>query len=298
MKTLPPDVLARIDRLELDAKQVVEGYLAGRHRSPRHGFAVEFSQHREYAPGDDIKHIDWKVYARTERYHLKQYEQETNLVAWMIVDASESMKVGTVRNSSGEVITKYDVACTLSAAMAYLITQQSDSVGLVTFADRVKMFLRASSQTGQVREMLRWLSDGPFPEVSNTGKVLRDQGGSLGRRGVIFVFSDLLDDVEDLVNGLRILRSQKHEIVVFQILDANELDFNFRQPTLFRGLEQHPEISTDPLSVRDSYLTELHKHLAAIETACRTLGADLIRVRTDDNPGQVLANFLQKRCGK
>ena len=135
-----PQVLARIDRLELEARQVVEGYLAGRHRSPRHGFAVEFAQHREYTPGDDIKHIDWKVYGRTERFHLKQYEQETNLVAWLLVDASESMAYG-----SGER-TKYDLACSAAAAMAYLVLNQTDSVGLATLAGGVRTFLRPSGQ--------------------------------------------------------------------------------------------------------------------------------------------------------
>ncbi len=292
---LTPDILARIDRLELEARQVVEGFLAGRHKSPRHGFAVEFAQHREYAPGDDIRHIDWKVYARTERYHLKQYEQETNLVAWMVVDKSESMKVGTVRAKDGHTITKFETASTLAAALTYLVVNQSDTAGLATFTDKVRIPLRPSSQSGQIREVLRWLADGPSDVVSSAGRALRDLGGLLGRRGVVFVFSDLLDDVEDLVTGLRILRSQKHEVVVFQVMDAAEIDFPFRHPTLFHGLEELPEISTDPLSVRDSYLKELHLHLDAIESACRTLAVDHILVRTDDDLGQVLAEYLQKR---
>ncbi len=295
---LTPDIIARIDKLELEARQVVEGYLAGRHKSPRHGFAVEFAQHREYAPGDDTRHIDWKVYARTERYHLKQYEQETNLIAWLVLDASESMKVGTVRRPDGEVVSKYDVAGVLAAALAYLIVQQSDSVGLQTFADRPRAALRPSSSQGQFREVLRWLAEGPADRPSNVGRALRDLGGQLGRRGIVFVFSDLLDDPDDFAAGLRILRSQKHEVVVFQVLDAAELDFPFRHPTLFRGLEELPEISTDPLSVRDSYLRELAKHLEAVETVCRTLETDLVRVRTDDDVGQVLAAYLRKRTGK
>jgi len=295
MAKLTPDILARIDRLELEARQVVEGFLAGRHKSPRHGFAVEFAQHREYAPGDDIKHIDWKVYARTERYHLKQYEQETNLVAWMVVDKSESMKVGTVRAKDGHTITKFEIASTLAAALTYLVVNQSDTAGLATFTDKVRIPLRPSSQSGQIREVLRWLADGPADVVSSAGCALRDLGGLLGRRGVVFVFSDLLDDIEDLVTGLRILRSQKHEVVVFQVMDAAEIDFPFRHPTLFLGLEELPEISTDPLSIRDSYLKELRKHLDAIESACRTLAVDHVLVRTDANLGQVLAEYLQKR---
>jgi uncharacterized protein (DUF58 family) len=298
LMSLTPEILARIDRLELDAKQVVEGFLAGRHKSPRHGFAVEFAQHREYAPGDDIKHIDWKVYARTERYHLKQYEQETNLVAWMVVDASESMKVGTVKRADGTFITKYDVACTLAAALAYLIVNQADSVGLQQYADRVRGLLKPGGGMSRVREMVRTLANGPFPGVSNTGRVLRDLGGLLGRRGVVFVFSDLLDDVEPLMSGLRILRSQKHEVVMFQVLDAAELDFPFRQPTLFKGLEETPEVSTDPLSIRDQYLTALNAHLTEIETVCRTQEIDHARVRTDDDLGLAITAYLQKRTGR
>jgi uncharacterized protein (DUF58 family) len=297
MPRLSPDVLARVDRLELDAKQVVEGYLAGRHRSPRTGFAVEFAQHREYAPGDDIKHIDWKVYARTERYHLKQYEQETNLVAWMVVDGSESMRVGTLPDPRGGNRTKYGVAATLALAMAYLVTRQADSAGLVLAADRVRAFLRGSSAPGQVREMLARLAEGPFPGVSDVGKVLRDQGATLGRRGVVFVFSDFLDGVAELVAGLRVLKSHKHEVVLFQVLDAAELDFPFRQPTLFKGLEMAPEISTDPVGVRDSYLAALGAHLAELDEATRTLGVELVRVRTDDDLGSALAGYLQKRQG-
>jgi uncharacterized protein (DUF58 family) len=292
MATLTPDILARIDKLELDAKRVVEGYLAGRHRSPRHGFAVEFAQHREYAPGDDIKHLDWKVFARTERYQLKQYEQETNLVAWMIVDGSESMKVGT-----GER-TKFDTAAVLSAAMAYLIVNQSDLVGLHLYADKSKVVLKPAGGTGRVREMLRSFAAAPYKSAADTGAVLRDLGGQLGRRGVVFVFSDFLDDAESLVSGLRILRSQKHEVVLIQVLDAAELDFPFRQPTLFKGLEDLPEISTDPLSIRESYLAGINAHLVEVETACRVHEVDYIRVRTDADLGRTLADYLQKRQGR
>jgi uncharacterized protein (DUF58 family) len=296
--TLTPEILARIDRLELDARQVVEGYLAGRHRSPRHGFAVEFAQHREYAPGDDTRHIDWKVYARTERYQLKQYEQETNLVAWMVVDASESMAVGTVKGKDGQPRTKYDTACTLAAALSYLIVQQGDTIGYQVYADRLKSGGRLGGGSSKLRELIRWLADGPFGGVSDTGAALKDMGGLFGRRGVVFVFSDLLDDVPELVNGLRILRSQRHEVVVVQVLDAAEVDFPFRQPTLFRGLEGLPEILTDPLGVRDGYLKAFADHVAALENGCRGMEIDLVRLRTDADLGHDLTAYLQKRHGR
>jgi uncharacterized protein (DUF58 family) len=231
MASLPdPKVLSRIDRLELEARQVVEGYLSGRHRSPRHGFAVEFAQHREYSPGDDIKHIDWKVYGRTERFHLKQYEQETNLVAWLLLDASESMGY-----RSGER-TKYDLACSAAAAMAYLVLQQTDSIGVGTLAGGVRDFLRPSGQMIQLREACRAMAAGPYPGPALLGTVLNELAGRTGRRGMVFIFSDLLDDVPALLAGLQHLRYQKHEVVVFHTLDAAELDFPFRHTTLFHGL--------------------------------------------------------------
>src|SRR5215218_7156866 len=156
-----PAVLTRIDRLELEARQVVEGYLAGRHRSPRHGFAVEFAQHREYSPGDDIKFIDWKVFGRTERFHLKQFEQETNLVAWLLVDASESMAYGSGSR------TKYDMAATAAAALGFLVLQQTDSVGLATVANGVRQFVRPAGRLGQMRELTRALVPPPVPGPAN-----------------------------------------------------------------------------------------------------------------------------------
>lgn len=290
MPTLPdPQILSRIDRMELEARQVVEGYLSGRHRSPRHGFAVEFAQHREYAPGDDIKHIDWKVYGRTERFHLKQYEQETNLVAWLIVDASESMAYGSGTR------TKYDLACAAAAAMAFLVLTQTDSVGLATLAGGVRAFLRPSGQITQLREACRVMTEGPYTGPAGLGPVMNELAARTGRRGIAFVFSDLLDDVADILAGLQHLRYQKHEVVLFHTLDAAELDFPFRHTTLFRGLEGLPEILTDPPGVRDSYLKALHEHIAGIEAGCRAMEIDFVRLRTDADLGQELAEYLQKR---
>lgn len=290
MTVLPdPAVLARIDRMELEARQVVEGYLSGRHRSPRHGFAVEFAQHREYTPGDDFKHIDWKVYGRTERFHLKQYEQETNLVAWLIVDASESMAYGSGAR------TKYDLACSAAAAMAFLVLTQTDSVGLATLAGGVRSFLRPSGQITQLREACRTMIEGPYPGPAMLGPVLNELAGRTGRRGIAFVFSDLLDDVPEILAGLQHLRYQKHEVVLFHTLDAAELDFPFRHTTLFRGLEGLSDILTDPLGVREGYLKALHEHIAGIEAGCRAMEIDFVPLRTDADLGQELAEYLQKR---
>ena len=289
---LDPAVLSRIDRLELEARQFVEGYLAGKHRSPRQGFAVEFAQHREYAPGDDVKHIDWAVYARTKRYFLKQYEQETNLVAWLVVDASESMAYASKERS------KYELACTAAAAMAYLVLQQADTVGLSLVAGGIRAFLRPSGQTNQLREACRALATGPFSGTGGIARGVDELAGRTGRRGVVMLFSDLLDDVPDILAALQHLRYQKHEVVLFHTLDGAEIDFPFRHTTLFRGLEGMPEILTDPAGIRDQYLKALADHVEAIEAGCRRLEVDYVRLRTDADLGHDLAAYLQKRHGR
>ena len=286
---LSPDIRARVDHLELLARGVVEGALAGRHKSPRHGFAVEFAQHREYAPGDDIRHIDWKVFARTERYHLKQYEQETNLVAWLIVDASESMRVGT------RGTTKSEAATILAGAIAHLATGQGDSCGLVAFADKLRVRLRPSGQSSQVRDILRALTESEPAGVADAGAVLREVTGSLGRRGVVFYISDCLDELDGLVAGIKTLKTQKHDVAIIQVLDPAEIDFHFTQPTLFRGLEGLAEVTTDPPAVRAEYLKNFQAHQAELAVACRSLGVDLTTVRADGDLGAVLAGLIRAR---
>src|SRR5262245_61650476 len=195
MQTLDPDTLARIRSLELRARRTIEGFISGGHRSKHHGFSVEFAQHREYVPGDDIRHIDWKVWGRTERYFLKQYELETNLVCWLLVDASESM-----RYASGNV-SKYDYACRAAASLAYLIARQSDSVGLATFDSQVRGFLRPSSQAMHLKEVLRVLVGGASQEPSRIGEVMHDAAERFARRGIVLVFSDLFDEPEQVLAG-------------------------------------------------------------------------------------------------
>jgi len=290
--SLDPEILARIGALELHARRVVDGYLSGMHRSPQHGFSVEFAQHRDYVPGDDIRHVDWKVYGRTERYFLKQYELETNLVLWLLVDASESM-----RYASGNV-SKYDYACAAAATLAYLVNRQSDSVGLATFDSQVRSYLRPSSQPSQLKDLLRLLAAGPGQEKSRIGPVLHEASERFSRRGIVMLFSDLFDETSEILAGLRHLRYLRHEIVVFQILDPAELDFPFRQTTLFHGLEQFPDLMTDPLAVRESYLRELQQFLVETERGCRQHSIDYVRLSTDRDLGPALAEYLGRRQGK
>lgn len=292
MTPLDPETLARITALELHARQMVDGYLTGMHRSPQHGFSVEFAQHREYVQGDDIRHIDWKVWGRTERYFLKQYELETNLVCWLLVDGSESM-----RYASGGV-SKYDYACRAAASLAYLISRQADSVGLATFDSQVRGFLRPSSHPTHLKDLLRILVAGPSHEPSRIGGVLHEAADRFARRGIVMVFSDLFDEPEQVLAGLKHLRYLRHEVVVFHMLDPAELEFPFRQTTMFRGLEQLPELLTDPLGVRQGYLDELRKFLEELERGCRLHDIDYLLMNTERDVGLALAEYLSKRAAR
>jgi uncharacterized protein (DUF58 family) len=286
---LDPATLAQVQGLDVRARLLVEGYLSGMHKSPYHGFSVEFTQHREYVPGDDIKHLDWKVYGRTGRYYLKQYEEETNLVAWLLVDRSESMGY-----RSGAV-SKYEYACMAAAALAYLILRQRDSVGLVTFDDQIRSFLAPSSQPGQLQQLTSVMTEGPAREKTRLAAIFHDLAERLPRRALIVVLSDLFDDVPDLLTGLKHLRHKRHEVLLLQILDAAEVDFPFQRPTLFRGLEKSSELLTDPRSLRQAYLDQLNRFLHDVEHGCREQNIDYFPLRTDTNLGVALSSYLARR---
>jgi uncharacterized protein (DUF58 family) len=292
MQPLDPETLARVRALELRARQTIEGFITGGHRSKHHGFAVEFAQHREYVPGDDIRHIDWKVYGRTQRFHLKQYELETNLVCWLLVDASESMRYG-----SGEV-TKYDLACTAAASLGYLVIQQTDSVGLATFDSQVRQFLRPAAQPTHLKDVCRVLVGGASDQKSRIGSVFHDAAERFTRRGVVAVFSDLFDEPAEVLTGLRHLKYQRHDVVVFHVLDGAEIEFPFRQSTLFHGLEHLPDLLTDPIGVRDGYLSEFNAFRRELQTGCRLNEIDYVELRTDRDLGLALAEYLVKRSAR
>jgi uncharacterized protein (DUF58 family) len=289
---LDPLILAKVRGLELQARLLVEGYLSGMHKSPYHGFSVEFAQHREYVPGDDIKHIDWKVYGRTGRYYLKQYEEETNLVCWLFVDVSESMQY----RSNG--ISKYDYACMAAAGLAYLTLHQQDSVGLLTFDDQVRQFLRPSGQPSHLKELVQVLNQGTSNQKTKLAPIFHDAAERINRRGIVMIFSDLFDDVPDLMSGLQHLRYNRHEVVVFHVLDPAELDFPFQEATLFRGLEQYPELLTDPRSLRRGYLNELRSFISELQNGCRAQNMDYVQLRTDASLGVAISSYLAHRLAR
>jgi uncharacterized protein (DUF58 family) len=288
-KYLDPVTLAKVRGLELQARLVVEGYLAGLHRSPYHGFSVEFAQHREYVSGDDIKHVDWKVYGRTGRYYLKQFEEETNLVCWLLLDISESMQY-----QSGPV-SKYDYACLTAAAISYLILHQQDSVGLVTFDDQLRSLLRPSGQPSHLRQIVQVMSHGPMRAKTRVAPVFHDLAARIPRRSLIVVLSDLFDDVADLLTGLKHLRHKRHEVVVFHTLDRAEIDFPFQETTLFRGLEHLPVLLTDPRRLRRGYLREIQGFLKELERGCRGENIDYVLLQTDRDLSVALSSYLSRR---
>jgi uncharacterized protein (DUF58 family) len=286
---LDPLILAKVRSLELEARHIVEGYLAGMHKSPYHGFSVEFAQHREYVPGDDLRHLDWKVYGRTGRYFLKQYEEETNLILWLMLDISESMQYRSA------AVSKYDYACTAAAALAYLILHQQDSVGFATFDNQVRTFLRPSSQPSYLKEIAHRMNIGPAQEKTRLGPIFHDLAERLTRRAIVVILSDLFDEVPEVLAGLKHLRHKRHEVVVLHVMDPAELEFPFQQATLFRGLEQYPDLLTDPRTLRQGYLNEVQKFLTDLQRGCRGQDIDYVPLRTDHNLGVALSSYLGQR---
>jgi uncharacterized protein (DUF58 family) len=289
---LDPLALAKVGSLELQARLIVEGYLSGMHKSPYHGFSVEFAQHREYVPGDDIKHVDWKVYGRTGRFFLKQYEEETNLVLWLLLDVSESMRYG-----SGPV-TKYDYACMCAAALAYLTLHQADSVGLVTFDNQVRRFLKPSSQPSHLKEMVTVMNRGAPREKTRLAPIFHDLAERLNRRAIIVLLSDLFDEPADILAGLQHLRYKRHEVVVQHVMDGAELDFPFQEATLFRGLEQYGDLLTDPRALRAGYVEQVEGFLAQLRRGCRNQNIDYVPLRTDRDLGVALSSYLAHRLAR
>ncbi len=286
---LDPVALAKVRSLELQARLIVEGYLSGMHKSPYHGFSVEFAQHREYVPGDDIRHVDWKVYGRTGRFFLKQYEEETNLVCWLMVDISGSMQYG-----SGPV-TKFDYACMTAAALAYLTLHQQDSAGLVTFDNQIRQFLRPSSQPSHFKQIVNLMNLGAGREKTGLVPIFHDLAERINRRSIIVILSDLFDNVSDILAGLKHLRYKRHEVIVLHVMDAAELEFPFQEATLFRGLEESPELLTDPRSLRQGYLDQVSGFISELQYGCRDQNIDFVPLRTDANLGVALSSYLAHR---
>lgn len=304
---LHPQTLARLATFELRAKLIVEGVMAGQHRSPYHGFSVEFAQHRPYAPGDDLRHLDWKVFGRSDRLHVKQYQQETSLDLVVMVDSSGSMRFGTrsFESASGEGHetgphglprwTKYDHATALAAALSYITLSQGDRVGLVVYADGVRHQLRRSSNLASWRQIVGALSTHPIDRPTDLAHVIDQTLAKLNNRCLLAIISDFFEPLESLRAALARVRHRRHDAILFQILDRQEQEFDFRDTAPFEGLEGEPRVHLDPRAIRSAYLAELRAHIEGVERLARAFAFDYQLLSTHDWLGPPLAAFVARR---
>ncbi|GAA4448976.1 DUF58 domain-containing protein [Novipirellula rosea] len=287
-KYLRPEVTARIRRLELTARRVVEGFLSGMHRSPYFGQSIEFLQHRQYTRGDEIRHIDWKVYARQDRLHIKQYEEETNLRLTLLVDRSASMAYGDGESN------KFDYSASIAASLAYLALRQKDATGLVTFDTKVRATVPAKSNQQQLNRILATLDSVGADGRTDLVSVAKEISQGLPRRGLVVIISDLLG-VDSLLEGLRLLRQRGHDVAMFHVLHDHEIDFEFNGATRFEGLESEDFLNCNPRALREGYLAALDEFLTSTKKACGRLSIDYLQVRTSEPLDAVLAKFLAAR---
>jgi uncharacterized protein (DUF58 family) len=290
--SLDPHTLAKLKGLSLRARHIVEGYVAGLHKSPYHGFSIEFAEHREYAPGDDLRYVDWKVFGRTDKIYLKQYEDETNLICYLLLDVSESMQY----RSPAAALSKSEYAQCVAAALAWLVLQQQDAVGLATFDSQIRTLLRASGSPSHLEQLLHVMESAQPGMKTAAGPIFHELAQRLTKRGVVVVLSDFFDDVNALVAGLKHFRHRRHDVVLLHVLDPAEIDFQLSGPTQFKGLEGLPAVNADPTAIRRAYLQEFKAYRKSLEQACRMQQIEYILMRTDQPVDVALSSFLATRA--
>ncbi len=286
---LHPEAIGRIARLDLRARHVVEGFLAGIHKSPYFGQSIEFLQHRQYAPGDELRHVDWKVWAKQDRFYVKQFEEDTNLRATLVVDVSRSMSYG-----SGP-LNKYEYGATVAASLAYLVLRQQDAVGCVAFDEAVRTKVPQKTKRSHLNSIIQALDASAPREKTDIGAILRTVAEAYPRRGLIILISDLLVDRTGLFKGIKLLRQHGHDVLVFHIMDDDELDFQFSGPTRFDGLEIDEQLACNPRALREGYLESLNAYLDEVRHGCAKNGVQYKLVRTSEPLDGALATFLTDR---
>ncbi len=304
---LHPQTLARLGTMELRAKMIVEGVMSGMHRSPHHGYSVEFAQHRPYVPGDDLRHLDWKAYGRLDKLYLKQYEQETNLDLVLLVDTSGSMNYGSRSFAEASGVgqktsrdgrsnwTKFDHATATAAAFSYMALKQGDRVGLATYADTLRSMVERSSAQGQWRRIVSALSTHPVEQATDFGRVIDQTLAKLNNRCLVCIISDCFEDAAHIHTALARIRHRRHDAIVCQVLDEAEREFGLTQAGPFEGLEGEARITLDPRSIRDEYLAVFNKHQDGVRKAVAKFGFDYQMVDTHSWLGPPLAAFMAKR---
>ena len=286
---LPPEAIARIARLELRARAVVEGVLAGLHKSPYKGQSVEFLQHREYVRGDDLRRVDWKVWGRQDRLYIKEFEEETNLRLTLLVDGSASMDY-----RSG-ALSKYDYAATLAASLAWLALSHGDAVGCAVFDEKIRASVPARTKRSHLSSVVDVLETSRSNRPTAFGPVLRSLSETLPRRGMVVIISDLLGDREGVVQGMQFLRRRGHDLVLLHVMDEDELTFPFEGPTRFEGLELPEHIACNPRALREGYLAAIEEFLANARKRSAAARCDYSLIRTGEPVDAALVQFLSRR---
>lgn len=288
---LHPEAIKRITRLDLRARHVVEGFLSGLHHSPYYGQSVEFRQHREYTYGDDLRYVDWKVWAKQDRYYVKQFEQDTNLRCTLLCDVSGSMQYGR------GAMNKYEYGCTIAVSLAYLLLRQQDAVGCVAFDEAVRMTVPLRTKRNHLDSIIQALDANNPRDKTDLGVILRAAAESYPRRGLMVLISDLLTDRAALFRGLRLLRSRGHDVMVFHVLDDDELDFPFNGATRFDGLERSEQLRCNPRALREGYLEAVGAFLEEVRRGCSQHNVDYAMLRTSEPLDAALAAYLSNRLG-
>lgn len=289
MNHFDPKVLSKLKSLYLRARFVVDGVMVGIHPSRAKGFSSEFEGHREYAQGDDLRHMDWKAYAKFDRYFVKEYQEATNLRATLLLDASSSM------NYASNGWSKFDYGSTLTASLAYLMLKQQDAVGLITFSTRIEKMIPPKATHGHLFAILKELEERRPTGATRAGPILQELAGSLKRRGLIILISDLFDEPEEVLRGLKQLRSKGNDILVFHLLDKEELEFPFEEPTLFKDMEEDLKLLTDPKSVRPAYLKAMRSLIEGYQQSCASYLVDYSLLDTSIGLDRALSRYLKWR---
>lgn len=289
---IDPEILASLTGMELRARTVVEGFLSGLHHSPYKGFSVEFAEYRQYTPGDDPRHIDWKVYARSDRYYVKEFEEETNMSCHLLLDCSNSMAY-----ASGKV-SKIEYGSYLAASMAYLLSRQQDSVGLVTFDQEIRAHVPALLKSGHLHTILHTLEGIKLGERTDIAKPLHQIADFLRKKGMVIVISDFFDDPARILEAFQHFRFRGHEMLVFHLLDEAEISFPFHNTTRFIGLEGEGSVLAVPQGIRASYLERLQSYIATLRTGCGVHHIDYCMLNTRKPLDFALQAYLAARVGK
>lgn len=288
---LSPSVIAKLKTLEIKARTVVEGFMVGYHKSPYHGFSVEFSQHRPYMQGDSIRDLDWKVFAKSERYYIKQYEEETNLYAHIILDSSKSMDY-----KHDSEITKYEYAKILAASFAHLLLKQQDAVGLAIYSDELKSYLRPKSKRTYLRQILTEIEKSKPNSSTKTSHSINAITENIKTRGLVIIISDFLDDADEVLSSLKKFYYKKNEVIVFHILDPIEKTFGFDKDSIFIDMESREELSSQPVQIQKAYIEAMDEYLHKLKSGCEKYGFDYNLIDTTSSFDSALMSFFKKRA--